>query len=273
MSDQGGDETTSLSFTELQAVFHSVNDAIFIYDRDGEIIDVNRAAAEMYGYTRSWLREMTAGAISSGKPPYTGETASERVRRAAEGESLTFEWQGEDSDGRVFWEEVSLSRTVIDGEVRVIAIVRDISDKREAEQRFQTLIDNLPGVVYRCRGEPGWPMLYVGGQCEELTGYSADALESGEVVWGKEVLHPDEREHMREEVESALAADEPFELTYRIRRADGEVRWVPHLLTISSMNKIRTPPANTCPKMSSWRSPSETPRLCATVGSAGSRPV
>lgn len=224
--DSTGEKSTQLSPTELQTVYHSVNDAIFVHDESGDIIDVNQAAAEMYGYSRAELREANIESISSGEPPYTQANARENVEQAIDGESQTFQWQGQDSEGNVFWEEVSLSRAVVDGENRILAIVRDIDDRKQAERRFQTLIDNLPGIVYRCRNEPGWPMVFVGGQCNELTGYSTEAFESGTVSWGEDVIHSDERERIQQEVEQALTADEPFEITYRIRTADGEIRWV-----------------------------------------------
>jgi PAS domain S-box-containing protein len=224
--EKTGTESTPVSAPELQAVYHSVDDAIFIHDSAGGIIDVNQAAAEMYGYSRSELRDGGFSRISSGEPPYTDANANERVKRAAEGDAQTFEWQGQDRDGNVFWEEVSLSRTTVDGETRVLAIVRDIDDRKHVERRFQTLIDNLPGIVYRCRNESGWPMLFVGGQSEALTGYSADTIESDTVSWGEDIVHPDDRERLRQAIESAIAASEPFEVTYRILTADGEERWV-----------------------------------------------
>jgi PAS domain S-box-containing protein len=207
-------------------VFNSINDAIFVHDSDGNIIEANQAAADMYGYSRAELRDGDVGTISSCNQSHTPENARKRVNRAADGESQTFEWQGRDSDGTIFWEEVSLTRMVVDGDIRVLAIVRDIDDEKTVERRFQTLIDNLPGIVYRCENEPGWPMLFVGGQTKELTGYSASEIESGEVSWGDGIVHPDESERLQQAVESAIAADEPFELTYRIQTADGEDRWM-----------------------------------------------
>ncbi len=99
--------------------------------------------------------------------------------------------------------------------------------KRQAEtqRRFTMLVENLPGMSYRCRNERGWPMEYVSDGCEELTGYTADQLVSGEIEWGEKVLHPDDRESMWESVQRATAAGEPFQVTYRIRDADGEIRW------------------------------------------------
>jgi len=96
----------------------------------------------------------------------------------------------------------------------------------ERTRRLETLIENLPGMVYRSRNERGWPMEVVEGEVAELTGYTAEAFESGSVVWGEDVLHPEDREPMWETVQDALDGDGTFEVTYRITTADGDVRWM-----------------------------------------------
>ncbi|SEH43956.1 PAS domain S-box-containing protein [Halopenitus malekzadehii] len=97
---------------------------------------------------------------------------------------------------------------------------------RAQQRRLETLVDNVPGVVYRCRNEPGWPMESIEGECESLTGYPADRIESGDLTWGHDVVHPADREDVWETVQTSIAVDEPFEETYRIRTAAGETRWV-----------------------------------------------
>jgi len=96
----------------------------------------------------------------------------------------------------------------------------------ERTRRLETLISNLPGIVYRCRNDPEWPMETVEGEVERLTGYAGERLERGEVNWGEEVLHPDDREATWEAVQEELATDGTFEVTYRIVTADGETRWM-----------------------------------------------
>jgi len=96
----------------------------------------------------------------------------------------------------------------------------------ERTRRLETLIDNLPGMVYRCYNEPEWPMENVEGEAEELTGYTARELESGECVWGEEVIHPDDRERLWESVQDAVDDQETFEVNYRILTRDGEIRWM-----------------------------------------------
>ncbi|TYT62529.1 ATP-binding protein [Natrialba swarupiae] len=93
-------------------------------------------------------------------------------------------------------------------------------------RRLETLVDNLPGIVYRCRNEPGWPMERIEGECEQITGYPAGAFERGDVSLGDDVVHPEDRERTWETVQDTLDAREPYEVTYRITTADGSTRWV-----------------------------------------------
>ena len=108
------------------------------------------------------------------------------------------------------------------------AVDRDRSKRAlgEHDRQLRTLIQNLPGMAYRCRNEPGWPMEFVGGEVESLSGYTADTIESDDLTWGDDVIHPEDRDHAWETVQDAVASGGPFELTYRIETADGQVRHV-----------------------------------------------
>jgi PAS domain S-box-containing protein len=107
-----------------------------------------------------------------------------------------------------------------------MVVSQNVTERKERLRKLRTLIDTLPGMVYRCRCEPGWPMEDVRGNVEELTGYTAEALESVDGIWGEEVLLDGERDRLWETVQEAVAADESFEVTYRIETRDGDVRWM-----------------------------------------------
>jgi PAS domain S-box-containing protein len=109
---------------------------------------------------------------------------------------------------------------------RAVEAHRSQSLLADRTRRLETLISNLPGIVYRCANDPAWPMEFVAGECADLTGYPAAALERGDVSWGEDVLHPDDRTAAWDAVQDALETDEPFEVTYRIVTADGETRWM-----------------------------------------------
>ena len=108
------------------------------------------------------------------------------------------------------------------------AVQRYWSERRVAERtrEFETLVDNLPGIVFQCLAEEDWPMRKVRGECERLCGYDADALTSDEVVWGRDVIHPDDQPRVGEQLRPAIDSGEPFEMTYRIVTRDGDTRQV-----------------------------------------------
>ena len=99
-------------------------------------------------------------------------------------------------------------------------------ERQTYSRQFETLVETLPGVVYRTRDTPEWETDFVGGNCESLTGYPADAIVAGEVTWGADIIHPDDRASVRDAVDTQLETGDTFELTYRILSADGDKKWV-----------------------------------------------
>jgi two-component system nitrate/nitrite sensor histidine kinase NarX len=99
-------------------------------------------------------------------------------------------------------------------------------DLRETQRALATLMSNLPGMAYRCRNESGWPMEFVSQGSLGLTGYPPEALVDGAKIDYGDLVHPDDREMVWGEVQQAVAERRPFEITYRIRTASREEKWV-----------------------------------------------
>ncbi|MDX2109223.1 MAG: PAS domain S-box protein [Verrucomicrobiota bacterium] len=116
-------------------IFHATNDAIFIHDAEtGRIVDVNDTMLHMYGYeSKEAIIGMSMGDVRELEPPYTIQEAVEFLKLAAEGQPQVFEWHALKADNTAFWVEVSLKATVIGGQKRVLAVVRDISERKQAE--------------------------------------------------------------------------------------------------------------------------------------------
>ncbi len=141
-------ETLKASEVSYRAIFDNANDAIFIHDAvTGAILDVNRKVEEIYGYTASEALNLRLEDISAGQPPYTQEYVLTRIRLAALGEPQLFEWLCKDKSGGLFWVEVSLKHACIDGQARVLAIVRDVSVRKEAEKNIKTTAAFLENII------------------------------------------------------------------------------------------------------------------------------
>ena len=96
---------------------------------------------------------------------------------------------------------------------------------RESQRRMSTLIENLPGMAYRCLNERPWPMEFCSEGTLDLTGYEPDDILSNDVFYG-DLIHPDDRESVWNEIQKAVRADLSFEVEYRIRTRQGDEKWV-----------------------------------------------
>ena len=76
--------------------------------------------------------------ISSGLPPYTQEDAVAWVRKAASGIPQVFEWHAKHRSGLLFWVEVSLRRVRPGQTPCLLAVVRDISLRKQAEGELRS---------------------------------------------------------------------------------------------------------------------------------------
>ncbi|GEM_PF-1187727 len=134
-----------------KAVFDSVNDALFIHDaRTGKILDVNHRMLEMYGVTYEEALDSTPHDFDSGHPDYIPEKAYQKIMLAGK-EPEVFEWLGKRKDGCLIWVEVTMRRTKIMYEDRIIVLVRDISERKasenkikENEERWKAIINTSP---------------------------------------------------------------------------------------------------------------------------------
>jgi len=212
--------------TDTGVYLQGSTDIITVLDEDGTIEYVSPSIERVLGYDPASLVgedgferihpddvDGVTTAFSEILDEPRGHTAIECRFRTAEGE-----WCWIEINGRNY-----LDHPEIGG---IVANSRNISDRKQQRRRLETLISNLPGVVYRSRNDREWTMLSVEGECEQLTGYETEALENGTVVWGDDILHPDDRAAIWHEVQAGLDTDGTFEVTYRIETADDRIKWV-----------------------------------------------
>ncbi|HJQ37264.1 MAG TPA: ATP-binding protein [Thermoanaerobaculia bacterium] len=121
----------------FRSIYDSVHDAILIIDADRvQLIDVNAGMCEMFGYTRDEAKQLRAGSLSSGMPPYTPENARS-ILLGASSRSRLVEWQMRHKDGHPFWVEVDVRAAIIGGERRVVTVMRDITARKEVEEALR----------------------------------------------------------------------------------------------------------------------------------------
>ncbi len=230
------EEQLLVSRLRLESIIESAMDAIISVDEDQKVMLFNRAAEQMFGCSA----QEAIGRTLAGFLP-------DRFRDAHRHHIQTFGQSGVTSrkmdklgtvtglrsNGEEFPIEAAISHIALDGKKYYTVILRDITERkraeeshRESQRQLTTLIGNLPGFVYRCRNDGGWIFEYLSEGVSDLTGYTVEEYLVQRIISYGDNIHPGDSEHVRHDIQAALEQHRPFELTYRIVTKSGEVKWV-----------------------------------------------
>jgi len=170
----------SKSEKNYREIFNSSSDAIFLHDANtGEILEVNQTMLEMYGYSYDEVEKLSVEDVSRGTPPYSPSDAAQWIKKVNEEGQQIFEWMAKKKNGELFWVEVALSKTKIHGENRVLAVVRNINDRKQTEfelNKAQSYINNIlnsmPSIVIGV--DTDISVTHWNREAENITGISKD---------------------------------------------------------------------------------------------------
>jgi PAS domain S-box-containing protein len=120
-----------------------------------------------------------------------------------------------------------------DGTISKLSLCLDITEKkraeealRESERCMSTLMNNLNGIVYRCRADELFTMEFASGGSKRLLGYEPHELLGTGPTSFMRIVHPDDRKNMLDLIRASVAMKRPFSFIYRVRAASGEEKWV-----------------------------------------------
>lgn len=186
---------------------------------------------EVTGYSvEQWENEpdLLARAIH---PDDLERVLEEGARLRETGTPVSLEYRFVRPNGSVVWvqDRTVLVRDEADRPSHVQGYLLDITQAKTAEaalrmseERFRTLVANVPGAIFRSENEPDWRMEFISDAIEEITGYPASDFIGNRVRTFGSIIHPDDTASLDPE----LAAGQPYEAEYRIVHADGSPRWV-----------------------------------------------
>jgi len=215
----------------FERLFEFSPDGIILTGRQGEILRVNAQVEKMFGYARDELQGQPIELLAPDRfrrqhlEHRQAYLAEPRVRPMGAGLAL----YARRKDGTEFPVDIMLSPVKAE-EGLVISVVRDVTERRraeeqlrESERRFRQIAEKIREVFFLMDLREV-RMLYVSPAYEEIWGRSCRSLYESPMSWF-DAIHPEDRERIAPAVEKFLA-DGLFDQEYRIIRPDGSVRWI-----------------------------------------------
>jgi len=145
------------------------------------------------------------------------------------------------SDGRMCWRRISgkpyfdsagkflgyrgTASDITEQKESELRLESALSDLRESEAKFRSLVGNIPGAVYRTRISD-WSHIYLSDVVESITGYSAAEIMEGTVPPSIARVHPDDQALVIQKTLEAIEHRAPYSHEFRILHRDGSIRWV-----------------------------------------------
>lgn len=225
-----------ISESRLRTIITTAVDGVISMDSQGRIRDFNRSAEIIFGYSDEEvigknIRELMPDPYYTGKEKDPETILSTGFARII---GTSKEVIGIRKDGSDFPVRLAIGHGKLSGEDLFVGFVTDISDRKmienalkQSEQQVRSLIENIPGITYRCLPNQDWKTLFMSDACESVTGYPvSDFTKPGSARTFHQITHPDDRDRIRKEVDRAVFEKRTFTLEYRIFHKNGEIKWL-----------------------------------------------
>ncbi|MGQ3675828.1 PAS domain S-box protein [Xanthobacter sp. TB0139] len=227
-----------ISDSHYRAAFEHASDAIFLHDpRDGHILEANRTSQALTGYSRAELLGMTVVGISPDDARFDVGQVVACVHRAAQEGAYTFEWIIRPRKGEDFPVEVTLRLIRVEGQQLVLALFRDVRERKRYEQRlisrearFRRLIEHSSDGIAILRQDG--QVRYVSPSIATVLGYDERRATGRNAL---SYIHPADMARLRLALDHARA-DGPGGVrnaAYRILHRDGS--WRHHEATVKDL--------------------------------------
>lgn len=207
-----------------KALLEAIPDLLFVLNGDGVFLDVKKAEnVELMMPPETFLGKTVQEVL----PPKIGKEAMKNIDRALRTDSLQhyeYELRYPTEEEPRYFE----ARVVPSKENQVISMVRDITDRKKADEKAgqaKLIIENSSSVLFKWKNAPNWPVEYVSENIEQW-GYNVEEFTSKQRLYA-DIIHPDDLERIETEITEFISDQrDEFNQEYRIFTRDGEPRWV-----------------------------------------------
>lgn len=218
-------DTLQKSNDTYYGLLNSVPDPIFVQNKNGEFLETNKSATDIYGYKKNEIIGKTPDLLQ------VNNKSLDKVRvyfnKALEGDNQSFKCEGKGKDGSIFPNELKLSKGVFFGEEVVITLVRNISERKKfeealikSENKYRTVFENTGTAIIIV--EHDQTISLINKKTEEIFGCKKEKIE-GKKKWTEFVYSDSDLEMMKEYNSKRLKDPSSAPDTYEIKMISNNI--------------------------------------------------
>ncbi len=208
------DEEIQTNEKYLNDILKYSNDIILLMDLKGNVIKVNNSACEKYGYTEDEILRNSLFDLTKKESLQKIQTNLDKLSSVNE---INYEVEQQKKDGTVFLANIKNSIIEIEGQKYIQCSIKDITETKEtlekakeSERVLSTLLNNLPGIAYRCKNDANWTMDFISEGCKKLTGYDREQLLGNKDLSYSDLIIKDDRDKVWIKNSGSLKKQSPF---------------------------------------------------------------
>jgi len=230
------EDSAKLSNKQFSSIFQQAPLGIAVIDSyTGEIYEVNPRFAEIAGRTIEEMKNIDWMSITH--PDDVKEDLDNMaLLNARKIPGFTMDKRYLRPDGSIVWIRMTIVPQVVEDNIspRHLCMIDDITSHKQAdkeladkEERFRSLVENIPGSTYRCLPDEQWSMLFISNEIEALSGHpSSDFIGENPTRTFAEIMHPDDILLISEKINQAISKKTFYICEYRVIDRQGLIHHV-----------------------------------------------
>jgi two-component system, sensor histidine kinase and response regulator len=223
-----------VSETRLSTILNTAVDGIVTINTTGQIISCNEAVERIFGWRK---HEMEGNNISMLMPEPDRSNHWYYLKNYQTGGQAQILGEGRDleavkKDGTQFPIRLAIGEVKLPGEKLFVGFITDLTQRkaieqsiREKDQQIRSMMNNIPGVTFRCNLDDNWSMRLISDAVLEMTGWTVEDFLSGHIHFSQ-LIYADDAQRIQPLVEAAVAHRTNYAIEYRITDRKGNEKWI-----------------------------------------------
>lgn len=227
-------EEKSADESRLNAILSTAIDGIVTIDHLGTILNFNESATKILGWHESEVQGkhveilLDENNVLNNTPP-SGDI-SQSLKQII---GVNREVYAKHKHQYLIPVRLGIGEVIQPGQKPLyVGFITDLTAQRalqnnviESEKKYRSLMKNMPGVVFRCRYNKDWSMLFLSPQIFELTGYTAEHFTAQEITF-TDLIFKTDQPIINDVIAKAINEKKQYSVEYRISHRSGKTIWV-----------------------------------------------